>query len=381
MKPLYKLNNNNKLLMYKFHVETNTVTYGQVDGILQEIDFNGNMTTAYKNKLNEGYVPFPLGTDIAEITELLLKTTLSGANNVTLPMLATKIKLGTTKLKYPYGGSRKLNGLRCKISFNPNKKINLFSTNVDKVVLATKSGNEYYMPHIAQLFYDNFYCFPHFQEYEFDGEFYEHGMPLNHINKCVPMITNGKPENVKGNPYDIKFVMYDLIIPNVKFKDRLRIYNTLNLKDISVYLDKLEHINVTSDEELIKYRDLFISEGYEGIVIRDYDKSYQYGKRNTAMFKFKLALTDEFQIIDVVAEGVKNNKNIIKVILKNDINEHTFEAVPGDLNNSWTEEDKVELYNNKMLYIGKQGTVSYYERSGVKKVPSHANFIAVRNYE
>ena len=128
---------------------------------------------------------------------------------------------------------------------------------------------------------------------------------------------------------------------------------------------EIEDITNTIDR-----RDWFISLGFEGIVIRDIDATYQFGgKRNNAMLKFKKIQDGYFEVI-----AVKEDKRGLPIFtLKNDINEETFDAT---INIPQAEQRKyITVYKNTV--IGKKALVEYRERSGVKEVPFHSKIIKI----
>lgn len=303
-----------------------------------------------------------------------------------LPNLATKVIEGKTKLTFPYLGQRKLNGVRNKIQWVDNVEYQngLFASESEHIVHVSKEGNQYWMPHISEYLYETLYNNPIYRSIELDGEFYIHGKPLNEIKKSVPLMINGKPSIPSNNPKDITFVIFD-IIDNSKLSmttlDRrallYNIYDTIK----HPMIQKLQSVVIHNMTEATKFRDMYIAEGYEGLILRQFESTYQYGKRNTAMYKYKKALFKEFKILDIIDKGFKSGRVNITVVLQNDLNSNTFEATPGNLDDSWTNTMKQELLDNKDKVIGKYGTISYYERTGKNKLPFHANFITVRDYE
>ena len=115
-------------------------------------------------------------------------------------------------------------------------------------------------------------------------------------------------------------------------------------------------------------RNLFIDLGFEGLIVRNPEAEYAFGKRNSSMFKYKKKLDGKFIIIDI-----KEDKRGLPIYtLKNDINDETFECtinLPQD-----GQRKQLEM---KQYLIGKTGLVEYRERSGVKEVPFHAKLIKI----
>jgi len=315
------------------------------------------------------------------------KPYINNVENIKLPMLAKKynpLMLIHKQLnEFAYAYQYKLNGVRCKTRKVKQTTVGLFDPEY-KLIFNTKEGNEYYMPVIEDLLLTTVYNKLKFN-IELDGEFYKHGYSLTDIKNCVPLIssTTGIPYKHTGDSKHIDYVLYDLNLdiplPQIL---RLLLLNRLffNFSPKIYSLPLLLETLITLDE-LVELRDKFIDLKYEGLIIRSLYTEYNYGKRDSRMYKFKKLKDSEFRIIDVIYEGNKNGVEVVKVLLKNDINNETFISIPGDLVKEWSNDRKLKLYNDRNEVRGKLGTVSYYERSSSKKVPFHSNFIIVRDYE
>ena len=99
--------------------------------------------------------------------------------------------------------------------------------------------------------------------------------------------------------------------------------------------------------------------------MRNPDAEYQYGKRNTAMIKYKKTTDGKFLILDIYPEGIKRS-NIPLFKCKNDINDEVFECHVGG-----THVHQEFVLKHKEKFIGKYMYVEYGERSGVNQVPFH----------
>ena len=177
---------------------------------------------------------------------------------------------------------------------------------------------------------------------------------------------HGTLSKPKGDPKNIQFWCFDLAIPNVKQKDRTN-YRYKHLPSTPCIINVHEDL-VGSDEEAREKADAYIEEGFEGGILRELDKPYGFGKRVSYMMKLKKWFYTKCRIIDIVNKGenVINGKTrtYIAVILKNDINEDTFEC-----NIEGNESYRIDLLKNVDSYIGKMAEVKYRERSGIKLVP------------
>lgn len=306
-------------------------------------------------------------------------------NNVCKPMKCQKFQLG--KMKYYAILQPKINGVRCIILYKEvTESEGMFATTHKQAVILSKEGLRYNIKHIEDEFTKFYETIPQMQNLVFDGELYIKGKPVTTIG--------GAARN-QYNEYhkDLKFVCFDLAIPDITNKDRdairfntsyyIRSYNPLDICDHNRFdkIDKpvifLNSIEVHDDNEVLDYRDICIKEGYEGCVVRDKDAEYCFGQRPMTMMKCKKFDDAEFEIVDIKCRGNAYEKVGFTIIylLKNDINDLQFEC-----NGTGTVEDKLDIFNNKDKYIGKQATVKFYERTK-NGLPFHANVIAVRDYE
>lgn len=211
-----------------------------------------------------------------------------------------------------------------------------------------------------------------------DGELYIPGYGINEINSFIK--NTELPQH-----YKLQFWLYDICIENMSAWqrqavlesnfDRYRVRNAISKEGHLNNTNKLVYLynyNVADINEAIKMRDTFISLGFEGLVIRRKDAEYQFGgRRNNSMLKFKKKLDGLFAIIDIVPEGRKR-ANLGKFVLKNDINEETFECTYNAPHSV-----QEEILINKEKYIGKNVLVEFRERAGVKQVPFHAKAIKI----
>jgi DNA ligase-1 len=163
-----------------------------------------------------------------------------------------------------------------------------------------------------------------------------------------------------------------------KFKD-----NNLESVGMTYFNTKEEHLNNTkqfvvlptwvqidSYEDAIIHRNQFIDLGFEGLILRNPNAEYQFGKRNQAMFKFKKVDDGKFIIIDITSEHKRSDLPLF--VCRNDINDELFECSinkPQDIQR--------EILANKEKFIGKYATIEFRARSGVNQVPFHARMIDI----
>lgn len=296
-----------------------------------------------------------------------------------LPMLAKVLEDNKPFEKYgTMLGQWKIDGLRCIIGaekdnwdmFNPIRLIYHSRTGED---WTTKMSwmDEILLPKISKELLDMMIeegaCL--------DGELYLPGYSVNDINSFV--------KNTQlVQHYKLQYWCYDVCCENMS---ALKRYNTireeihigpiifdkkeehLNNKEQFIILPTFEINNFVLAESM---RNMFINNGFEGLIIRNPSAEYQFGKRNQAMFKFKKVDDGKFVIVDIKSEHKRSDLPLF--VLRNDINDELFECSinkPQDVQR--------EILAHKENYIGKLMLVEFRNRSGIKQCPFHARGIDI----
>lgn len=296
-----------------------------------------------------------------------------------LPMLAKVLKDNKPFTKGSFLGQYKINGVRCIIG--AEKTTDMFKP--IKLKYWSREGTEW-----NQLSWMDEIILPNLNEdlidamlYEnacLDGELYLPGQTVNNINSFVknPSLPQHKL---------LQYWCYDVLIENMTYEYRNN-FRLTNIKRICYTFDTIDqHLNnksqlvllpdtiINSINDATRFRDKFIGLGFEGLIVRNKESEYQFGKRNSAMFKYKRVDDAKFKIIDIVPEGVRTN--LCKLVLKNDINDEQFECT---LNASHTYQEMI--LKDKKDYIGGYAFVEFRERSGIKDVPFHAKAITISKH-
>ena len=299
------------------------------------------------------------------------RTTIDGS---VLPMLAKAFDNTNNKLfknVSMYYGQYKINGLRCFISAYQTNGI--FSET--RLQFQSREGTywtslktlEHYLLNVIPDYFLNKMIDEH---YILDGELYLPGYSVNEINHFVK--DPSCPQNAQ-----LQYWCYDLAVADTNANERKDILlNQLGQHKLA-FDNSVQHLNnknkfiilpsyaITSEELAIKYRNLFIDNGFEGLILRNPNEEYQFGKRNSSMIKFKKSTDGKFIIVDVKPEGVKR-PDIPLFVCKNDINDAEFEVHCGG-----SLDYQRILLKMKHELIGKTMVVEYGERSGVNSVPMH----------
>ncbi len=393
IKALYRRNNYNEpcfWLAYPLDSGTIRIEHGIVNknligfNIITDRNINDEINSRYLAKRKAGY---KLLSELKDNVQLPVEGELLNYLNTYLPIYRTTIDESLLPMKAKvydntnnklfkktdyYLGQWKINGLRCFITAKYNtgnmfKPIKLCFQSCEGTYWNSLENLEDYLLNTINKDLLNYMLEEH---YALDGEIYLPGHTVNEINHFV------KDPYCKENKL-LQFWCYDLAIENTIQRTR----NDILLNSLYNYLidfnDKYDHLNnkdrlivlpsycINNGYEATKYRNNFINLGFEGLILRNPDAEYQYGKRNLSMIKYKKSTDGKFTIIDIYPEGIKRS-NIPLFLCKNDINDSTFECHVGG-SHAYQE----SILQNKQNYIGKQMYVEYGERSGVNQLPFH----------
>lgn len=289
-----------------------------------------------------------------------------------LPMLAHKFD--KKKHTGQYFIQPKLDGVRCVARWEE-----------DKVVLYSRQGKIYDVKHISD-------------ELEkvlgkndvFDGELYIHGLQLQ---SQISLVKKPQPDSLK-----IKYWVYDMpIVDNddtLGFNQRQQALGKIfdayyeqflggTSEEIATWQPQLDaRVNIVEVDTFILedlndvnyYLDKFVSEGFEGAILRGINSEYLWGYRSDELLKVKTFQDSEFKIVDIIeGEGKMTGHAIF--VCQNDSSDATFKAVP-----KMTMEERAKIWNLRSDYIGKFVTVCFFDRTE-DSIPRFPVAIAVRDYD
>lgn len=399
---LYRKNNAEQPYRWSAELNANktyiTVQYGIVGKAtytdsykVTQKDADKELLSRYNEKRKQGYIDITEIKDNAQLPPVedeqaryaylatYLPSYRNNENNGNiLPMLAKTYTGNIWKKTSCMLGQWKINGLRCFITaykgdtiFNP---VRLKFQSREGIVWNTLTALEDYLfdslsADIIQNMLDD--------NWALDGEIYLPGYSVNEINHFV------KDPNDIHNKL-LQFWCYDIAIPEMvqHKRDRIR----LDIKPFTIFDSKDKHLNnkkqlvilptyhICNDTDAYAWRDKFIDLGFEGLILRNPDVDYQYGRRRVGyMEKFKTKTDGKFEIIDIQPE---RKRNLPIITCRNDINDSTFET-----RFSMPHDKQEYILNHKEDYIGKFVFISYGERSGVEKVPFHIKEVSLIDAE
>ena len=336
-----------------------------------ELQFNA-LVKGYKDK---GYIELENEIDNYNSEELyqLLGESPTGSNGVVKPMLAKQAdKVTNTKIfDKEWLASRKIDGLRCIIYLGDDGKLHTSSrgaTNYDSAMFEILTH-----PALIKLFKNN-------KGLMLDGECYHHGYTLQQINSIA------RTQKVAKDLEVLQFYWYDIVDLNNPFKSRLAKMKSIAeelkeygseigwnpdriFKENELRIQFVPQVEVSGWDNMMKLHNDYVSEGWEGLVIRDPKRPYKPNGRTNDMIKIKVYKDDCFKVVGKEA-GLRGSEDMVFIMEMPD--GRTFKAKPfGD------REQKEEYWINfDKKYKGHIGECKffYYSDDGIPLQPAFKAF-------
>ena len=336
-----------------------------------ELQFNA-LVKGYKDK---GYIELENEIDNYSSEELykLFGDAPAGTNGVVKPMLAKQVdKVTKTDIfNKKWIASRKIDGLRCIIYLGDDDKLHTSSrgaTNYDSAMFEILTH-----PALIKLFKNN-------KGLMLDGECYHHGYTLQQINSIA------RTQKVAKDLEVLQFYWYDIVDLNNPFKTRLAKMKSIAselkeygseiswepdriFKENELRIQFVPQVEVSGWDNMMKLHNEYVSEGWEGLVIRDPEKPYKPNGRTNDMIKIKVYKDDCFKVVGKEA-GLRGSEDMVFIMQMPD--GRTFKAKPfGD------REQKQEYWINfEEKYNGHIGECKffYYSDDGIPLQPAFKAF-------
>lgn len=315
-----------------------------------QLQFNA-IVKEYKDK---GYKevdknPEEIDPDILSTFIPKFATDANGVRKHMLAKSADKVSESTiNKVKYWYA-SRKIDGVRCSMFWDGKE-----------IKTSSRGGGhyDYSTSHITKhpVLIEYFKKHP---DAVLDGELYKHGKSLQQISGAA---------RLEKNAVDcdwLQYFVYDMMIPNVPFKDRLKLliefakevhigfdpYHVFKDGDLQVQI--VPQTKVSGYDNIMKLHNKYVEEGWEGVVIRDPNANYEFGSRKNIMIKIKQYQDSEFVVVDyeLGLRGVEDMVFICETPAGN-----RFKAKP--MGDKSVKEEYVENFESK--YKNTMATVKYF---------------------
>lgn len=277
-----------------------------------------------------------------------------------MPMLAKKYKDDGHKIVWPAYCQPKLDGIRC-----------IMTVGLDgSVTFKSRQNKEFTsLGHIKDSL--SGWDIQRLLGRVFDGELYNHDLH-DDFQSLVSAIKRDKPSD---QTHLIQYHVYDSCSDR-DFKDRINFLDDLK-KLNNPYIKVVPTYKVdTADDFSEKYKE-FLSDGYEGAMLRNAVGPYEYNRRSPNLQKHKDFIDEEFEIV-----GAYQNKGKMQ-------DECTFECITDEgavfgVKPKGSSEQRRQMWydyqDGKLL--GKIMTVRFFEwTNSDPPVPRFPIGITIRDYE
>jgi len=348
--------NSHYLIQREYGIENGKITRPTPLSINDEKKAMTKAKALFKKKIEEGFRE-------EEHKNLKMYHT---KQSVIRPMGAHKLDDFSYKLKYPVLVQRKLDGYRCLAHWDSSSQsVHLYSRTMKLYSHLDHIREE--LKQLKDFMKGDFYI---------DGELYNHEMRLHEIGSLVrkKYVDN---ENIKKMK-EIQYFIFDMFRPdqmNLTFVERYQLLEKIFTYKKFQYLHLVSIVECKNLKCVEKENEKYLSEGYEGVIVRNKDGLYEWNKKSYDVLRTKEFKREKFLLIGA-KEGEGAQKGAIvwkvkcnqeptyqqsKILAKTKSHDHSFWAIP-----IGTIEERRILYEkyskNPKKYIGQTVVVKYLEK-------------------
>lgn len=272
-----------------------------------------------------------------------------GGSDFMAPMLAHKYEDYADKIEFPCYVQPKLDGIRMfdtpdgKVSRTNKPILTMDHINVRATLLSFIEGTPFGI--ITQ-------------DPVVDGELYAHGLNFQENTRLIKKYREGETEQVKYHIYDI--------VSDEPFSKR-----TKWAEDIAKESENCEIVptyKVENMTQVKKWHAQFLSEGYEGTMIRWSDNGYDVNKRSKYLLKYKDFIDEKYKVVDVIPFAARPEQGTL--VCEN------ADGVRFKTGMKFSHAEREDMLNNRHMYIGKMAEVRFFEfsESGIPRFPVCVGF-------
>ena len=278
-------------------------------------------------------------------------------------MLAHKFDIDRVNYQQPDGYyiQPKLDGVRCLFTAN-----GAYSRNEKQFM------NVRHIEMALKPFFDNN------PDVVLDGELYNHKLKHD-FEKIISLVRKQKPteEDRRNAQHLVQFHVYDYFSNDShysSYRTRMKILEDASFYDAQVRYVPTDRVH-KHEEALNMHHDAYLSNGYEGSILRDGSALYKHG-RSYGLMKFKDFSDTEATIIGY-EEGKGKRTGTLGKFLMQDDEGIKFGCPPGK---GYTYKDLANMLLNVHDYIGQRATFTYFQRTQAGSY-RHPLYKCIRNYE
>ena len=338
-KDLYKLDSKGKVRILRVYTENADLIQesGLIDGekVVHRKTCKGKNIGKANETTPENQAVLQAKSKVAEkLTEGYFETIEQAQNlKVVLPMLADDYKEKHGKIDWSKSVfvQPKLDGQRC-LAIVENGEVKLLSR-------AGKEINT--VEHIKQAILK---IISPTSKLILDGELYAHGLSFQDNMKLIKKVRPGETEKIVYNVYDV--------VSSSPFESRIAFAKAVVDKCQSPSIQLVRTEKIVNGLDVHKFNEQFLSEGFEGTMIRHSETGYEGNKRSQYLLKFKDFKDISLPIIDIVPNDANPNHGTPVF----ELNGQTFKA-----GMKFSHSEREEWLLNKQDYIGSVAELRYFE--------------------
>lgn len=173
---------------------------------------------------------------------------------------------------------------------------------------------------------------------------------LNGLTRKVELTKNDS-ERIKH----IIFLVFDIAIPNMTFKERHALLKEYFSNNTFKYVKLLETSECKTREEVEKFMNKYVSLGFEGLMLRNKDGLYIPNYRSSDLQKYKRFQDAEFKIVGFTESDKSTEKGAIKWICETKKHKQFTVRPKGSL------PERRKLFKNGNKYIGMYLKVVFFD--------------------
>jgi DNA ligase-1 len=247
-----------------------------------------------------------------------------GGKDFLLPMLAKDFKKELKKVVYPCYVQPKLDGMRS------------LGTEDDGFMSRTGKSIDT-LGHIVLA---------DLEDAILDGELYAHGISFQENMKLIKKYRAGETEQVKYHVYDM-VMDAPFSLRYQKLQEYLAENPNHNIELVSTYI-------ANNELDVAYYHAQFVSQGYEGTMIRHSNEGYAVNKRSSQLLKYKDFLDEVYEVIDIEPSEARPNQGVALCFCAR--TNRTFST-----GMKFSHAEREEILANKQNYIEKMAEVRFFE--------------------
>lgn len=181
-----------------------------------------------------------------------------------------------------------------------------------------------------------------------DGELFIEGYELEEIISVVMPSKNIKSDEIDN----VILYWFDFIPKDKGHEPYVSRFLNIDIK-FGKSVQKIEshqYDYVTIERDLTTY----INNGYEGLIVRDIQAQYFFGRRTSSLLKYKRMHSAEFEIVDIIPSKQDNAPRFICAL---DDGKTVTVRLVGD------KDDNMKYFNDKESFIGSYLTIKFQKRT------------------